>query len=560
MLNRTAVRCMVAAALTMAAGMTNAASLTGVPYANPKLPGQSAPNLLSRELIESPVATGATRVENPNAVADFYGYNNDGNLLPAPGALPSSTLKIEATKTEPDKNTYLVLPGLKGADSGYRYGSHFLFQGHENGAGGAGYLTRINLDADSEHRVTVLATTDVNGTALPTIDGSTWYPWSERLLFTAEGSGPGGGVWQATLGYPAQVEDISGIMGRGGYEGIQADSDGNLWIVEDAGGKAGTQAPHAKQPNSFVFRFIPNNRYDLKAGGKLQVLQVQSKAHPGAIVFHASAIDGDILSQDMKDLHTYGKKFDTKWLTIHNTDSDGKVPFSANALAKAAGGTPFKRPENGVFQPGTGFRTFVFSETGDTNLLTEAKDFGGFGAAMVLQQNSPSANTGTLWMLFKGDAAHTGFDNVAFLSRNKVAFVEDAGDALHTQRNALDSGYVLDMRADYSKPSNEPLRFLAEGRDASATLDSQFSGMTGFQNDGDNELTGIHVSDGDASVNGLLGAKVPSLFQRGWRMFYTAQHGDNVTWEILPAAQQAGWGRQDRFDDGRDDLFDDMDR
>jgi len=548
---RRSLRPAILSIVTVAAPIVMADTFTAVPFANPKMAGESSPNILSPELVETQVATGATRVENPNTLTDFYGYTNDGPLLPAAGALPSASAKIEATKTEPDKNTYLVMPGLKGADAHYNYGSHFLFQGHENGDGGNGYLTRINLDADSQHRVTVLATTDVNGVAIPTLDGSTWYPWSGRLLFTAEGSGPGGGVWQATPSYPSVVQDISGVMGRGGYEGIQADSDGNLWIVEDASGKSGTVASHAKQPNSFIYRFIPSNRHDLLAGGKLQVLQVKSKAHDGAIVFHAGAADSDILSQDMKDLHTYGNVFDTQWITIHNTDTDGKTPFSANALAKAAGGTPLKRPENGQFQPGTEFRTFVFDETGDTNLLTEAKDFGGHGAVLVLKQSSPSANSGKLSLLFKGDATHSGFDNVTFISRDKVAFVEDAGDTLHSQRNALDSGYVLDMRADYSRAGIEPVRFLAEGRDASATLDSQFSGMTGFQNDGDNEITGIHVSDGDPTPNGLLGAKIPRLFQQGWRMFYTQQHGDNVTWEILPSENCDHREGRDRFDDER---------
>ncbi len=73
------------------------------------------------------------------------------------------------------------------------------------------------------------------------------------------------------------VEDISGILGRGGYEGIQADSDGNLWIVEDVSGKAGAVNKNAKQPNSFIYRFIPKNKHDLRAGGKLQALQVASK-------------------------------------------------------------------------------------------------------------------------------------------------------------------------------------------------------------------------------------------------------------------------------------------
>ena len=35
------------------------------------------------------------------------------------------------------------------------------------------YITRINLDADAAHRITLLATTDVDGHTIATIDGST---------------------------------------------------------------------------------------------------------------------------------------------------------------------------------------------------------------------------------------------------------------------------------------------------------------------------------------------------------------------------------------------------
>ena len=126
----------------------------------------------------------------------------------------------EAKKTEPDENTYLVFKhGLDGADPGYDYGTHFLFQGHEGGAGGAGDITRINLDADAEHRVTLLATSDVNGHPLATIDGSTWDPWAKRLLFTTENAGAP--TYAATPGYPSTVNDVSGALGRGGYEGIR---------------------------------------------------------------------------------------------------------------------------------------------------------------------------------------------------------------------------------------------------------------------------------------------------------------------------------------------------
>src|SRR5262249_51120302 len=217
-----------------------------------------------------------------------------------------------------------------GADPKYDYGTHFLFQGHESGPGTfpnqQGYITRINLDADVDHRVTLLATKDVNGKPLPTFDGSTWYPWAGRLLFTGE-LGNVGGVWQATLDVPSQVEDVSGAFGRGGYEGIQADSFGNLWIVEDAGGSFGAQSPQARQPNSFVYRFVPYDKHDLKMGGKLQVLAVKSQAHEGNIVFNNSNPDTDITSQDINDLHTYGKSFETTWITIHDTTKDGSTPF-----------------------------------------------------------------------------------------------------------------------------------------------------------------------------------------------------------------------------------------
>lgn len=420
-----------------------AGPLTHVPSANSKSPGMSSPNVLSPELQEVTLAQGSTPLENPSSTTSgFYGYSVDGPMLPFPaGDLPSASHKVEATKTEPDKNTYLVLQGLHGIDPLYNYGRHFLFQGHENGANGQGIITRINLDADAAHRVTLLAETENDGiTPLKAIDGSTWYPFSRRLLFSSE-TGISGGIYQATPDYPSVVENLFGVMGRGGYEGIQADPAGNIIIIEDVGGTRGTTNNFARQPNSFVFRFIPNNRLDLKAGGKLQALQVMSLANPGQpIEFHAGQADADILSEDVRDLHTYGKVFDTNWVTIHDTGVDGFAPFDANARAKLNYATPFKRPENGQFRPGTLFREFYFDETGDTDSRTQAGS--AFGA---------------------------------------------------------------------------------------------IPGVQGFQNDGDNEITGLHVSDGDPTVHGLLGAKLPFALLGDWKVFYTAQHGDNHTFEIVPA-------------------------
>ncbi|WP_239380072.1 alkaline phosphatase PhoX [Frankia sp. CIT1] len=517
-------------------GTTAALGLTPVLTANAKVPNVPVAHALSAELSEIAVAQGSNRLENGTPEVPYYGYDgNSANLLPAPGDVQSTAHNVEASKTEPDKNTYLRLTGQHGADPSYDYGTHFLFQGHEGGK--PGYITRVNLDADAAHRVTLLATTDVAGKALPDFDGSTWDPWAQRLLFTAE-AGANGGVWQATPDIASKVEDISTVLGRGGYEGIQNDSAGNLWLVEDVGG---TTIPgrFTKLPNSFVYRFVPVDTADLTKGGKLQALQVISTGTGKPITFQpidADHPDGNAFSQDTKDLHTYGNVFDTHWVTIHDTATDPSgVAFDANAAAKKAGATPFKRPENGQFRPGSDFREFYFDETGDTDARSVANaEYGGWGSVLKLTQTSATANNGKLTLFYKGDQVHTGFDNVAFLDHNHVAFVEDAGDTLHTQRNALDSGYLFDVWHNYAD-GQQPLRFLAEGRDPSATIDSGLGSISGsgFQNDGDNELTGIHVSDGDPSIRGILGARVPDAFNKNWRVFYTAQHGDNVTWEIV---------------------------
>lgn len=509
-------------------------SWTSVP-ANPDVRGVTSPNVLSPQLDEHAVAQGSNKLENPTAVVPYYGYDGNGTLLPDPKIVQAPGVNVEASKTEPDKNTYLKLRGLHGADPNYNYGTHFLYQGHE--AGLTGYITRVNLDADAAHRVTLLATSQADGTPIPVIDGSTWDPFASKLLFTVE-HGNAGAVLQSGPDINAAVEDMSFAFGRGGYEGIQNDPSGALWVAEDVGG-ASPAGSRARNPNSFLYRFVPYNAADLKAGGRMQALQVISRRTGQPIVFQA--IDaghptGGIFTDDQKDLSTYGLEFDTSWVTIHDTHVDTSgLPFDANAAAKAAGATPFKRPENGVFRPGSGFREFFFDATGDTNALSDANaDFGGWGAAFKLTQISPTADQGRLSLFYKNDQEHACFDNVTFVDRNHVAFVEDCGDGLHLQRNALDSGYLLDVRVNYAGGA-QPVRFIAEGRDPSATLDSMLLAEgKGFQNDGDNEITGIHMSDGDASVSGILGAKIPTPFRRGWRLFWTAQHGDNITWEITP--------------------------
>jgi hypothetical protein len=467
-------------------------AVQGVPNANPVAVSDSivSPNF-SFDLEQQ----GQDLLENPSGVIIRFGFLADG-----------------VTRTEPDENTYLVLdhnPG--GPTEGYDYGRHFLFQGHEN-SGDLAYLTRINLDVSNpDHRVTLLAPPGQDGlTHFNSIDGSCWNPFTQTLLFTQE-RGSAGGVIEISADFDASTNSglrtLYGSMGRGGFEGIHPDDLGNIFIVEDVGGAL---FGFAKNPNSFVYRFVPTNSADLTQG-KLQALQVSIDGQP--VVFHP---EGDTLSENQLKLHTLGTKYPVTWVTIHDTAIDGTNSFDANALAKAAGATPFKRPENGQFLPGRGFRTFFFDVTGDTDANAgndpELAARGAWGGIFRVDFD-PSREHGQISIVVLGDADHSSFDNFAFTSGTTLLAGEDRGDLLHDQLDKLDSTWAYDVTL-----ANPAARFVALGQDRMAT-------------DEDNEVTGVHFSDGDSSILGLIGRNPPN--RRVGRLFFTQQHGENNLYRVV---------------------------
>src|SRR5262249_15475590 len=155
---------------------------------------------------------------------------------------------------------------------------------------------------------------------------------------------------------------------------------------------------------------------------------------------------------------------------------DGTAPFDANAMAKTKLATPFKRPENGKFQPGTGFQTFFFDVTGDTDATSGNQPAlaarGSWGA--IFRLHFPWWNsTGTIESVVLGDADHASFDNVTFADDETLLVAEDRGDTLHDQLNNLDSVWAFDVKGRNTRPR----RLLALGREAAAA-------------DEDNEPTG----------------------------------------------------------------------
>ena len=511
---------------------------TGVPTAN-KREGTTA-NVIAPGFQLVPLVRGSDKLENPSGVITNFGVLND---FPSPDTQKPPF--VEATKTEPDENTYVVLernPG--GPTARFNYGTHFLFQGHEMFSGDRAYVTRINLDVtDPARRITLMTPTGTDGTTgFNALDGSTWYPLTQTLLFTQEAGTTGGVIEVTATSWPPTVRTLYGSLGRGGYEGIHPDKDGRLILAEDVGGISVNVDPqdpnspkNARQPNSFIYRYVPTaDPLDPLARGALQALQVQIDGL--SITFHANDVVGDIFSEAQLKLHTPGKKWKARWVTIHDTAVQGTSSFVANALAKAAGATPFRRPENLQFLPGSGFKTFFFDETGDTNANSGNQPAlaarGAWGTIMRVDID-PDESEGTISLFVLGDKDHAAFDNLMFADRTTLLACEDRGDTLHKQLNILDSCWAYDVRG--KDPT--PRRFLALGRDDAAVKDVEFSDAQtpGFQNDGDNEPTGIFISNGDPSseddAEGMLGTK-KNL--RGARWFITQQHGNDVVFEILP--------------------------
>jgi hypothetical protein len=501
----------------------------GVAKANVEAGNQPSATLIDRDFVTELVATGTDRLENPSGVITQFGVLSNG------------------TNTEPDENTYLKREQNL-VCNGVDYGRNFLFQGHENG-GNLAHVTRINLDRkrDDARRITLLTPVGADGlTHFNAIDGSSYNPFTNTLLFTQETSSAGNGtgaVIQITFDCQSTINTLGAFFGLGGFEGIHADDKGNVYVIEDIGGtrpggaaiapETGRLVPlrAAAQPNSFVYRYLPNNPARLEDGGKLQALQVSIDGQPLTFGGTANAA-ADIIAPAQKRLHTPGTSWPVKWVTIHESRAGDTVPFVATLAAKAAGATPFKRPENMAWLPDSKFLTFFFTATGDTDAPTslepELADRGSWGSLFrvdLREENSGKGGSkikplddGMISIFVLGDQLHNSFDNLTFANEHQVIAAEDRGDTLHQQLNALDSVWAFDV--DRRQPLASAVRFIALGRDALAAPEGEE----------DNEPTGLFVANGSTRREELVGTRKSLDEARG---FFTMQHGQNSVFEIL---------------------------
>lgn len=563
-LRRLVVGAMVTTAVLAAAAFAIAQITNGVPSPQPR--GNylaSADTLLAGGWDAKILATGLQKLENPVGIFTNYGYLNDTGAAPANCANYTAQTSGIKTKTEPDQNTYVVTASNPGGPAnGFDYGRHFLYQGHELfSAAGSGvgqtnsaYLTRINLDVPTydPHRITLLGFTggaDNCNTGMASIDGSTYNPFTGSMLFTGEAGGSSaastsyGGVystpvnWASTTAPVVEHTSLQQSFGHAGYEGIQIDDHGNVVVLEDTGGS--TVSSNIRRANSYVFRFVPTNPANLTVG-VLQALKVSVDGTP--LTF---ASQDPVAGTADKRLYS-GETLQAQWVTVHDSTVVGPpANFDANAEAQAAGATPFKRPENGRFVPDTGFKSYAFTVTGDTNAnaITAQTpngqtwaDRGAAGAIMQIDMPTSGANTATIRAIVPGDFEHNSYDSLTFLDKDTVMTGEDRGDTLHSQLNALDSTHAFDLTQPFSKRLETGQRLVAQGRDAEATEDvarKEGPSPAADQNDGDNEITGLLVSNGASTTIEPFGTSDPAKLT-GTRVFFTGQHGANITYELIP--------------------------
>ena len=470
--------------------------------------------------------------------------HGDGPMVPAPGAVQSPGHNVEASKTEPDKNTYLVLHGQTAPTRNYDYGTHFLFQGHETGDGRRP-SPAINLDADGAHRVT-LWPPRTSTARPPVIDGSTWDPFAHGCSSPPSAARGRRLAGDSRLSRPT-VDDISRRLRP---RRLRRDPERRRRQPLDRRGRrrhdgCGEHAREAAQQLRLPLR--PDDKSDLTSRAASCRRCRSSRCAPASRSCSTRARPTPTSSR---------RTSRTSTRTARRSHAVGDAPRHRRRRHRRRStptrsprrklATPFKRPENGQFRPGTGFREFFFDETGDT----DAADRGRRGVRRLRRRleadarRGPSRNGHARALLSRRHRPQRASTTARSGDSDHVVFVEDAGDTLHAQRNALDSALAVRRDGRLLQPgATSRCGSSPEGRDASAThrLGARRARATASRTRATTRSPGSTSPTATRRVGGILGAKIPRPFEDGWRVFYTQQHGDNVTWEILRKPGRRDW-------------------
>ncbi len=433
------------------------ASVAGEPSAVPKAVGIAAPNALFSGLAETPVAQGSNRLENPTRQLPFYGYDGDGPMLPAPGDVQTPTHNVEAHE---DRAGQEHLPGPATASTApipsYDYGTALPLPGPRDrqlaGLHHADQPRRRRRPPGDAAR----ARRDVDGTAAPDVRRLDLGPVrAAAALHGRERRATAASGRPRSTSRPT-VEDISGIARPGRLRG-HPERLATATSASSRTSAAPTAPPttHAKHPNSFLYRFVPDGPSRPDQGRQAAGAAGDSHAHRPAdrVPRRSGGRRHPLAGHDATCTPT---------ATTFATQLGDDPRHRGRRHARRSTPTRWRRRpaarrssarERACSARARTFREFYFDETGDTNADTRGRrGYGGFGALFKLNKTNPASNTGTLHALLPGrQGAHRLRQRGLLSTRPRRRSSRTRATACTRSATHSTAAYLFDVGADYSR-------------------------------------------------------------------------------------------------------------
>jgi secreted PhoX family phosphatase len=307
--------------------------------------------------------------------------------------------------------------------------------------GGGGNVT---LDYDERRRELVQDYISLNGTIVNCaggigFGGNAWLTCEETTEGPPPWAEPHGYVFEVPLNIePGELQKAEPIkaLGRFSHEALAVDQEtGIVYLTEDAGSGVG----------SGFYRFLPHNRRNLRAGGRLQML---------GIVRHPQA--------DLREGQTVGRELRVRWFDI--ADPDPASPGNASPTRTfnqgfLQGGAKFNRLEGCSFDDGHIF--LVSTSGGDAKNGDVNGDGFREGYGQVWRFGADDGDDGALELIFEspgGDVLDSP-DNLTVTPRGGLILCEDDAGSRDGDTHPLAPGITDVNRVIGISPDGEAFEF-----------------------------------------------------------------------------------------------------